>query len=514
MITRSTHLSTYNDCPRKFWFEYGPTGKPRPASAAQLVGTALHHELEAYARGITPQELPYDGNDPEALELHIPAEGWSPLALGAIPVLARELEGREILGIEERFTGVELAPGLELTGTVDLILHQPGCYDCSPRSLSPDCPTCEGLGTIIIHDHKTTSDWKWAKTAEELRTNLQLLTYANVAIRHIRRDYGCKVVRLQHLAVNKKQCQARLTYVDLSREEVLSKFSSIVALAISSRRDYNLSVADVEPVRSVCGKYAGCPHEGICTLYPYSNGEKTMASFLALIGKTKSDLVQTPAPTVAKTSEPEPETVQAAAPSFAGLISPPDRQPELEPTAPADRPLESLQTITPKIGEGLAGAGIDTAQDLANYAANHGLETINGIGSKRASAILEELTALQVHPTEPTAPTEGAAPTEPTEGAKATDIVLVIDAAVTFTTLKNYEPWQEQAVHDAVKAIEAKHKVSNFLLAPYAKGVNDLTAWAYTHRWPSGIYEVNTLHPVDKCCLPALLEIADTVIQG
>lgn len=535
--TRATALRTYLDCPRKWHYVYGATGHKPPSTPAQIRGTAIHAELEASILGDSSGRSAVDPDHEDAVRVleHLPAEGFSPLAQAGIAVLVRDvLPGHKVLAVEHAWGKrpehpVPLGPGVHVSGTADLVLWQPDTR------------------TLVIHDHKTVSDWKWAKTAEELRDDLQLNLYAWA----VQQDPPCLLppparIVLQHLQLNKRTNTSRLTRVEVPPHHPEKTIQALLDLAPKLARDYSLPRSRVQPNRAACDKYGGCPHRASCQLTPHHNPTEDTMGFWDTIQKMKG--AEPPTPT-----NDTPTPTEAPAPV---TINPPDAQPDLQPVAPEDRTLESLGSITPKVQEALEKAGVFTAGGVANFDAIDGLESIPGVGAKRAEGIRAELEALGVVASTSTVPAhatmvqrpDGTIPTPtpeapvnvavvvkstpsalesittrptsspdtaPTTPTSVPALVVCIDCipakhpyAHTVT-----RPHARKEVIDAVKAIEAQHKVEHFTLAPYGKGQAELTAFAYACEW-HGLVVINTAHPIDRACLPALLDKAALVIQG
>lgn len=135
----------------------------------------------------------------------------------------------------------------------------------------------EGIGEVqghhipIVYDHKTTGDFKWAKTPETLSTDPQAMLYAKKALTEnpdapgvilqwtymkTTRPYGAKPVRLmvyrEHVETMYQHFRQIAEYMIWAREQ----------------KNENLAItAHSFPVnRGTCEAYGGCPHVRYCTV--------------------------------------------------------------------------------------------------------------------------------------------------------------------------------------------------------------------------------------------------------
>jgi CRISPR/Cas system-associated exonuclease Cas4 (RecB family) len=128
----------YMRCQKSWWYQYGPLGIKPPAKASAKLGTLVHHILEEYqSNGTEP---------PETKAGRIASCG-----LDKLP----DPDGLEI----ERSITLPLGENSKILCRIDML----------------------GKDRFYVGDHKTTSDFKWAKTRAELNTDVQLLTYAYAA---------------------------------------------------------------------------------------------------------------------------------------------------------------------------------------------------------------------------------------------------------------------------------------------------------------------------------------------
>jgi CRISPR/Cas system-associated exonuclease Cas4 (RecB family) len=128
----------YMRCQKSWWYQYGPLGIKPPAKSAAKLGSQVHHILEEYQT---------NGTEPPDTK----AGRIASCGLDKLP----DPNGLEI----ERSITLPLSENSKILCRIDML----------------------GKDRFYVGDHKTTSDFKWAKTRAELNTDVQLLTYAYAA---------------------------------------------------------------------------------------------------------------------------------------------------------------------------------------------------------------------------------------------------------------------------------------------------------------------------------------------
>ena len=188
------------------------------------------------------------------------------------------------------------AEGVEFIGYMDLVIPPtPGRAEgTSPEGLS--IPPTPGRADVHIWDYKTTSNLKYAKTAEELRTDVQLGVYGAWA----RMRYpDAEILRLSQLYLLTGLAVAdivaehrledgdiyakaegkgrrwtrvgRIVTIETSWDDVMATWSSVVETVGQMRADAALpsggSCAKVIPAlrnENHCGAFGGCPFWSNC----------------------------------------------------------------------------------------------------------------------------------------------------------------------------------------------------------------------------------------------------------
>ena len=211
-------------CERQYWYEYGPLKRKSPPTPNQQLGTDVHDVLENHIRHQTPL--------PESRVGRIASAGLKHLKdLGSI-----EAE-RDIL-IPMGDDGHTIICRVDMTG-----LQEP-----------------------YIGDHKTTKDFKWAKSVYEVRNDVQLLTYAYAAY-HETKPADVTVELIYYKTVGlpvSMKVSAVVPWSDIERNwhELTSKLPRLVEI----RSD--LTGESIVGNSAACGNYGGCYHADVCPFSP------------------------------------------------------------------------------------------------------------------------------------------------------------------------------------------------------------------------------------------------------
>lgn len=223
-LLSASQLNTFRDCQRRWAFEY-VWQLPREANEAALLGRAVHDLLERWSRHGTPP----DRSTREGL------------------IALKMLKGLPPPGVGEPERQFYLTtPRHAYVGFIDLVYWS------------------SELGAVIV-DHKTTSDLKWAKTAEILSMDAQALIYAAAACVAFRVDevnlfwnYGTTGSKPRTLEVHTK---LRLPQIRKGFESIERDTDTIVELQQKRVHPFSLP-----PTVDSCEKYGGCPHRERCAL--------------------------------------------------------------------------------------------------------------------------------------------------------------------------------------------------------------------------------------------------------
>lgn len=228
MISAS-QLSTFEDCPRK-WAWTRIAGLTAPPNASALLGTRVHAILERY---LATGEMDYTDEAG-----YIAATGIEHLP----PPSSKHL-------LEEPFTFTY--GGVEFTGIIDLL---------TPSK---------------IYDHKTTSDLFYAKTAQDLETDIQANIYAR---KWFIDNPNERTVNLQWTYMRTKGARKSLPIVATihraSNANLMDEYAERGAYMEELKKsgmaaeDHEAFVKSLAPNVEACNKYGGCPFAAKCNLSP------------------------------------------------------------------------------------------------------------------------------------------------------------------------------------------------------------------------------------------------------
>lgn len=289
----ASQVDLYRRCPRLWYFQYVVGKKPPPSPAMQR-GTDIHARMETWAK--TGKLPPKD--DP-----------WHDLASAGVAMLGVEWspERAALFRVEHQ---IELptfeddgVAGPKWVGFIDLLdLHD---------------------DLFRVRDYKTISDFRYVKTPEEIRDNLQLNVYA----KYVLSAYSVESVPVGHLYLRTKP-PARAhepppqilhrDHVERRWEEYLTDVREMSALARQAP-----PALEVECDTSHCNDYGGCFFRADCGVIPslFTTTRKgpVMSDFADKLRKRSLRVVEPPpaaleAPEVKEPPTTAPEPVVEVAP--------------------------------------------------------------------------------------------------------------------------------------------------------------------------------------------------------
>ena len=276
-----------------------------PTSKAAELGKKLHTELENYLKFGT-----------------IPKSAIAKAGIHLLPDPGKDLA----LHVEERVQIENDLLPVPIIGFADLIE--------------------EFSGEIRITDHKTTSNFKYCKSPDELRTDPQAIIYGAHCFNEYDPPSGS--IAFRHVYYNTKSPGARETEIRMSDEEVCKGLEGLTETVIEMAETANQIAGDVKANPEACGDWGGCPFRARCAkagngpggtyeaLIQASKKEDKMGRFSQLLEKRKQEQKQ-------ETTEAAPEVTATPTEELSG-INPPDG-------IPADSPGE-VQSEAPKTKRG------------------------------------------------------------------------------------------------------------------------------------------------------------------
>lgn len=118
----------------------------------------------------------------------------------------------------------------------------------------------------VVEDHKTVGSKRWAKKAEELRTDIPMMTYAGYALKHFER---VNEVRLRHNQFFKDSGDVDFVEVTVTRDEVRQfwkerNMAILDRMAVARKAREWKDVPGHELNSEPCKAYGGCAYVPIC----------------------------------------------------------------------------------------------------------------------------------------------------------------------------------------------------------------------------------------------------------
>lgn len=291
-------------CLRK-WYFIKIDGLPTPTTKAQATGIDVHAQLEGYLK---------TGRMPTSLIARVGLEHLPDPATVSPENVEHEFE----------FTHPDLPA--KLVGIIDLV--EPG--EMPPR----------------ITDHKTTSDFQYCKTEEQLQSNTQAIIYGNYAAKSL---FDTLPLHFRHIYYRTRgSAQSRVVEAVLDADLLYDGFERIVSTMHTMKKASIVASADkIEPTPSACSAYGGCPFRMNCAAIG-DVGERTMLTGMIRAAKTKEktkmDIATLRARKAKRDGNTEPSKPIEAAPVEAETvevtpqpINPPDGTPMDEPIVMAEK---------------------------------------------------------------------------------------------------------------------------------------------------------------------------------
>lgn len=342
-LVSSTQIDSWDLCERKWGWRY--IAKLRePQGAAAALGTECDDtQLQPYLRD--GRDIDYrrrSGNIVQPGLIFLPA----PKAPGIEVQRHFVMPGgqRPVFSSVRREVVGHTKPRFGLQGFIDLwapngIVMPDAAYDPKQGSRVFN----DGYTPPVVGDFKTTGNWKYQKTAEDLAVDTQAQLYAAWALR----ETDAPVVDLIWIYFGTKGAhKAKRTHLRVYRDQVALQLERIntSAIAIYGHRKAQTDPLQLTPNPAACGKFGGCPYESKCNLSP---GQKTdaaaaqharrngitMTTTAELLANLKAKQAASPGAAAVMTAPPSLEEHVAANPRAAFLM---------QPTTPAGIPIANL----------------------------------------------------------------------------------------------------------------------------------------------------------------------------
>jgi hypothetical protein len=217
-------------------------------------------------------------------------------------------------------------------------------------------------GYPTVGDHKTTAALKWAKTEEDLKTDIQATLYAYDTMAH----YHADKVRLQWTYMQTRGTRKSLpVVVTVGKDATFQGFERIEIIAARMATTLHTvdsgHILDLPPSPSHCEAFGGCPYQGKCNLSPslrmgalLHQGFKNMNT-LSLLERLKSrqlSVVQDTTPAIVETAFGPGVNLDASASDVAeaieAVVAEPVKPGQINP--PEQSPPITVLDATPKKG--------------------------------------------------------------------------------------------------------------------------------------------------------------------
>jgi hypothetical protein len=443
----ASQIKRWKACQRAWGWDY-IVEIPREEKAATELGKAVHAQLESYLAGTGTFDFTTEVG-------YIAASGIEHLPKPGTPGMQLETEFH--------FFGPS---GNSYLGYIDVEIE----------------PTKFTVGEII--DHKTTSDFRWRKTPEELREDEQAVLYAANFFRKYPDAVFVDLRWIYYLTRGSRRSSE--IKVRVEQGQIFREFLKLeeTMKEIAGARDRAAGAEDKEawvkeqlpPNVEHCSAFGGCQHQGRCNLSPMDRFRaharqevvqlrrpKMDDLMSSLMGSTKPAATNGAPPPAASPPSLLKEMKSAGAPAATVHtgVNPPEFQPELpleaeEKGGAAPETAEAVNAGEKK-GGGKKGAGrprtkVPAIDDLAGFAAANPDVNVNLLTPEQAD-ILNALSKTKQPLTwnesilgpKPAAPTPS--PTRQEVAAKQTELLAGRPNPFQETTKPAVKPVEGKNIH-------------------------------------------------------------------
>lgn len=311
-ILSASQWEAYETCPRAAGLHYidGVT-KPQLPSAA--VGTRVHEVLEDYStKGVDP-------NPHEVMTVQVNSK--------PVKYYPGQTAEAALPNIPAPFVAV--AEGEFMFRTPSGILWR-GAKDSKYRVAGEQfLPPDLGIGTLVVHDYKSTSDFKWAKLPAydreaaqdpdypgDLETNVQSNLYA---YNELEATQDPEIDLHWQYLLTKGRPAAHSVRRKVSLRPVLEQIGRIEETAKEwlEIRKAKVPAKELRPNLQMCSKYGGCPYRGkACVVTAQERYSRAMgvAEIQAMMAKKKAEQAALAAKTGGEAPPPPPPVTAVTAP--------------------------------------------------------------------------------------------------------------------------------------------------------------------------------------------------------
>jgi len=218
-----SQIKLFERCARAYFYEYGEPKRKSPSTKAAAFGSEVHTVLEGYLQG---EEIP------ETRAGRVASAGLKHLR----PADELEIEANILMPVGD--TGARILCRVDMLGT----------------------------GEPYIGDHKTTSDFRWARSVHEISSDLQLLTYAYAAYHETQPEE----VAVELVYYRTKGLPVSMAVgASVPWDRIADNWRQVVEVVpkLQAIRE-NKTGAGIVGNSGACGDYGGCFHCDICPFSP------------------------------------------------------------------------------------------------------------------------------------------------------------------------------------------------------------------------------------------------------
>lgn len=268
-LVSASQITLYRECKRKWAFRY-IAGIETPQHPAAELGTQVDDlQLQPYLRDAKPFDYTLEVRDTKSAEVAVAGLRYLPEPR----TLNLEVQKHFVLPAPSKLFGFQ--------GYIDLWLPNGGL----PGETNVDTPT--------VVDFKTTGNWRYRKTVQQLRTDVQAQLYGQWAMV----STGAPVANLDWIYFHtKRPFKSDKTHLRMYREDSDEQFAAINATAeemFVARKTITDPLA-LAPNTDACGDYGGCPYQHLCNLSPTQRIDAMAAQWSSKVEVTS--MSNTPGP--------------------------------------------------------------------------------------------------------------------------------------------------------------------------------------------------------------------------
>ena len=324
----------YMRCQKSWWYQYGPLGIKPPAKSAAKLGSQVHHILEEYQT---------NGTEPPDTK----AGRIASCGLDKLP----DPNGLEI----ERSITLPLSENSKILCRIDML----------------------GKDRFYVGDHKTTSDFKWAKTRAELNTDVQLLTYAYAAYHEDKPDE----VEAELIYYRTRGLPVSMAVSTVLKwDEIEANWEQMGKIAEEMAPKKNDPTGETcTPNTAACNDFGGCFFASQCPSSP-KNRIKGVVKVVA------SDNNESAAPTAPKLKKEKVKMKSSKEiQKLFGILSPDAEKPAPKPEPKADPIEEKAQEIVKMIelfGGSVPGQSVMAFLQKSDLSENQYADVIEAAGAE------------------------------------------------------------------------------------------------------------------------------------